>query len=252
MAFTHPPPQDRLKAAIGAVALQALMAWAFLVGLATQVPAVVREHLTLISILTPPPPPPEQPPPHPVESSRPEGRASPPNIRSRATEIAAPQPVIQLPVPTPVIAAPKPFTQADPSSGSADIAGPGTGAGGQGDGFGSGGDGDGDGAGGGGSPPRWLRGRLRNSDYPRGLGEEGIEGTVSVRYAVEIDGSVTHCVITHSSGSRELDYTTCRLIEQRFRFAPSRDRSGRPQRSWIVENHSWIIHDEPPEEYRRY
>src|SRR6185436_717451 len=99
MPFTHPPPQDRAKAAFGAVALQALMAYGLIFGLATNVPAIVREHLTLIAISPPPPPPPETPRPHPVESSRPEGRASPPNIRSRATEVAAPRPVIQLPVP---------------------------------------------------------------------------------------------------------------------------------------------------------
>ena len=252
MSFTHSPPQDRVKAAAGAVALQALIAWGFLIGLANTMPTLVREHLTLISVLVPPPPPPDVPPPHPVESTRPEGRASPPNIRSRATEVVAPRPVVPLPLPTPIIAAPKPFTQSDPSSGSADIAGPGTGAGGIGDGFGSGGNGDGDGAGGRGTPPRWLRGRLHDRDYPRGLGEQGIEGTVGVRYAVEVDGRVTDCVITRSSGSRELDETTCRLIEQRFHYSPSHDRAGRPQRSWIVENHSWIIHDEPPDvDYRR-
>jgi protein TonB len=251
MPFTHPPLQDRAKAAFGAAALQGLMAYALIFGLATNVPAIVRENLTLIAVLEPPPPPPERLRPHPVQNTRPEGRASPPNLRSRATDIVAPRPVIALPVPPPVIAALKPGIGMDPTTGSADIPGPGTGAGGEGDGTGSGGAGDGDGSGGSGSPPRWVRGRLRDSDYPRGLGEEGIEGTVSVRYAVEPDGRVTDCVVTRSSGSAELDDTTCRLIEQRFRYAPSRDRSGRPQRSFIVENHSWIVRDEPPEDEGR-
>ena len=89
------------------------------------------------------------------------------------------------------------------------------------------GDGAGDGAGDGGTPPRHVRGRLRDSDYPRGLGEAGIEGTVSVRYAVAVDGRVSDCAIAHSSGSVVLDATTCRLIEQRFRLSPSRDAAGR-------------------------
>ena len=118
---------------------------------------------------------------------------------------------------------------------------------GTGGGIGNGaGPGEGDGAGGG-TPPRRLSGRLRDSDYPRGLGEAGIEGTVSVEYRVELDGRVTDCVITRSSGSRLLDETTCDLIEQRFRYRPAHDRAGRPVISYIVENHSWIVHDEPPE-----
>jgi protein TonB len=31
-----------------------------------------------------------------------------------------------------------------------------------------------------------------------------------------------------SSGHSELDSTTCRLIEQRFRYEPARDSEGRP------------------------
>ena len=52
-------------------------------------------------------------------------------------------------------------------------------------------------------------------------------------------GRATHCAITHSSGSEELDDTTCRLIEQRFRFEPSRDRSGQPVVSRMVQDHEW-------------
>jgi protein TonB len=56
-----------------------------------------------------------------------------------------------------------------------------------------------------------------------------------------------------------LDETTCRLIEERFRFEPSRDRSGRPVRSRIVENHEWDVEDipsrpedDPPPRRRRF
>ncbi|HWT13829.1 MAG TPA: energy transducer TonB, partial [Allosphingosinicella sp.] len=132
-----------------------------------------------------------------------------------------------------------------------------TGSGGLGDGTGSGGDGGGGGGGGGYgdgrglSPPRWLRGRIRDSDYPPGLGEAGIGGTVSVRYTVETDGRVSGCMVTRSSGSGALDRTTCRVIEERFRFDPSRDGRGRPIRSQIVENHEWVVEDLPAEPDRR-
>jgi len=53
-----------------------------------------------------------------------------------------------------------------------------------------------------------------------------------------------------TSGSAALDDTTCRLIQQRFRFAPARDGSGRPVRAWIVEQHEWIDEHRfaPPDE----
>jgi protein TonB len=114
----------------------------------------------------------------------------------------------------------------------------GTGTGGN----GSGGTGEGsDGSGGGGTPPVQIGGRITDRDYPRALSDIGISGTVSVRYRVGVDGRVTDCLITHSSGHEELDVLTCRLIERRFRYRPSRDEEGRPVPSTIVENHSWII-----------
>jgi protein TonB len=70
---------------------------------------------------------------------------------------------------------------------------------------------------------------------------------------VGVDGHVSDCRITHSSGSNTLDGLTCGLIEKRFRFRPARDGSGRPVPSVIVENHSWIIpaagsEDRPPQD----
>jgi protein TonB len=46
-----------------------------------------------------------------------------------------------------------------------------------------------------------------------------------------------------TSGLPELDQIACRLIEQRFRYKPARDRAGRPVRSTIVETHSWFIRE---------
>jgi protein TonB len=58
---------------------------------------------------------------------------------------------------------------------------------------------------------------------------------------------VTGCRVTRSSGSRALDSTTCRLIEQRFRFRPSRDALGRPSWGYIEEYHEFESEIEPPE-----
>ena len=63
---------------------------------------------------------------------------------------------------------------------------------------------------------------------------------MSVNYVVTASGRVEDCRISQSSGSRALDITTCELIERRFRYAPARDRFGRPVSSVIEEDHTWV------------
>lgn len=234
----------RVLAALGAVFFEALLALALILGLRVAMQPAPVGIMRLVN-LAPEPPAPPPPVPERRRSTRPEGEPSPPNLRARPTEIVAPPPA--LPMPSPLPAAPIAGPGSAPSAGAADVPGPGYGAGGVGDGFGGGGDGDGDGAGGF-TPPRQIRGSLRDSDYPRGLGEAGIGGTVSVQFSVETDGRVGRCFVTRSSGQAELDDLTCRLIERRYRFRPSLDRSGRAVRSQVVENHTWETIDDPPEE----
>ena len=242
MAFGGSRIEGRVVAGLGAVALEALFVAALLWGLGVRVPLGENSALEVFDVMPPPPPPPvERVVPKPATSHRPEGAAAPPNLRSKATEIVAVPPVVPLVVPPPVIAAPVAGVGSDATAGAADVVGPGTGSGGIGNGTGSGGAGDGDGNGGDETPPRWRRGRIKDSDYPHAAEEVGAGGTVRVRYTVETNGRVTGCRITQSSGNRELDATTCRLIEQRFRYDPSRDAAGRPVRSIIVADHSWIM-----------
>ena len=77
--------------------------------------------------------------------------------------------------------------------------------------------------------------------YPEAAADAGASGTVQVRYFVNVDGRVSGCVVTQSSGNAALDETTCRLIEQRYRYDPSRDADGRPVRSIIVVNQDWVL-----------
>ena len=245
--------QDRAKAAAGAVSLQALLGFILITGFAVSNPESAREVLKMFAVAAPEPPPPVRQPTRRPEQrrNRPEG-GSPPNLRARPTEVVAPKPAILLPVPTPIPAAEIPGPGSAAWAGAADVPGPGTGTGGSGRGTGTG-DGDGDGEGGGAmTPPRRIRGSLRDSDYPPGVGEAGIGGSVEVLYRVGIDGLVSDCRVVRSSGSRVLDDTTCRLIERRFRFRPSLDARGRPIASRIIENHEWIVEDDPPEPRRRY
>ncbi|WP_197277095.1 energy transducer TonB [Sphingomonas profundi] len=235
--------QERLAGASGTALVIALIGYALIAGLRMDVRAPVEEALTLVTLSTPRPPPPEprRPQPRQPKSGKPSGKAAPANLRNKASAVVAPPPVIPLPVVPPVIAAAKPATGTAPSSGAADRPGLGEGAGGSGDGRGNGGWGDGEGDGGGDTPPRQVRGRLKFSDMPPAMREAGVAGTVSVRYSVEVTGRVDNCIVERSSGTRALDDLTCRLIEQRFFYRPSRDETGRPVRSVIEENHSWIV-----------
>ena len=226
--------------------LVALLLWALIVGLTIGAGGVRESALKLFGVAPPPPPPVEKTPPLKVHNYRPQGAAAPPNLRSKPTEIVAPVPVVLLPVTPPVVTAPVAADDVQATAGAADVPGPGTGAGGEGNGFGAGGDGDGDGAGD--VPPRRLGGRIRDSDYPLEAGVQGVSGTVGVRFVVAVDGRVPRCQVTRSSGSELLDATTCRLIMQRYRYKPAHDARGEPFESVLVQNETWIIHEEQAEE----
>ncbi len=254
----------RFGAGAAALAVHGLIGLALVRGLATPTTKPAPEPaLDIFDIAPPPPSEPlrvDLPPPPPHAEARSaaragaperEGAAAPPDLRNEATQIVAPAPVIALPVPPPITAAPVAGTGGAPDQGAAPVRGPGSGAGGMGDGRGAGRGGDGRDGGGEGrrglgrhTPPRHLSGRLSDRDYPRAAGEAGVSGIVSVRFTVGIAGRVTDCWITHSSGSRALDITTCRLIERRYRFAPSRDERGNPVPADVVEDHEWLSSDE--------
>ena len=242
MGFASFKSNDRLVGAIGAVLVQGALLYALLVGLAVHLSNGPDEKLSVFAVTPPPPPPPrERTVPHRIRSRHREGAASPPTLRAKRTEVVAPPPVVELPVPSPVVTAPVAGIGSADHAGASTVPGPGSGSGGVGNGTGSGDEGDGDGDGGDYLAPVQRRGSLRISDLPRSVDEAGVGGTVGVRYRVETDGRVTHCSVTRSSGNADLDDTTCRLIERRFRFVPSTDPRGRPVPSYIVQNHSWEI-----------
>jgi protein TonB len=249
--------RDRLKSGVAVAALHALLGYAFLTGLGAEVVRQVGQELKLFEpVEEPPPPPAEPPPPEKVKKSKvakpkdPEGAAAPPNLKDTPTEIMAPPPEIKLPVPPPVVTAPVAGQGNAESAGAAQVPGPGTGRGGIGNGLGSGQYGNGTGGGGGGLgggiPARWLSGRIRESDYPRSALSARRTGTVYLRFVVAPTGRVSECQVTRSSGSRDLDSTTCRLIVQRFRYRPARDGYGNPVAETIRGEHVWELGPEPP------
>lgn len=236
----HEIDRDRVISAIAVAIIHVALGFALLRGLAVPIPRVVEETLNVFTVAPPPPPPePERkPPPQPKPRQAPKDSPAPPNLKSKATEVVAPKPIIVIPVPPTVVVTEKPATGADSTSGAAPFAGPGTGAGGVGDGFGGGGDG--------GSPLEQIGGRITDRDYPREPFRAHIGGTVWVRYVVGVNGRVAQCDIQRSSGNADLDRTTCRLIVERFRFSPKRDVRGRRVPGVVVEDHTWVIDDSEP------
>ena len=234
----HASAKDRLIGASGSAVVIALLGYALLAGLAggTTLLGEASPALLVLDLPLPKPPPPPRPVPRPQrEPAR--GQPSPRNLENRATEIVAPKPVIVLAPPPPLIAAVKPREDTAASTGASTVAGPGEGAGGEGQGTGGGGAGDDDGY----KPPRHIAGKLKIADLPAGLRDNGIGGTVFVRYYVETDGTVSDCDVVRSSGVAEIDRLTCQLIQQRFRFKPSRDPDGQPVGASIEESHSWQV-----------
>lgn len=218
--------RDRARAAIAVTVVHAVLGYALITGLALDIARGAEDSLKLFDV--PAPRPVEIAVPARTRSSEREGAAAPPNLRASPTPVVAPAPVIVIPAP-PFVAAPVAGPGTDSTAGAAETAGPGTGGGGAGAGLGSGRFGSGTGGGGGAvSRARRIAGTIVNADYPRAAGKAGAEGTVIARLAIGTDGRVHGCTVTASSGSAELDATTCRLARKRFRYAPARDTAGDP------------------------
>ncbi|HYD24390.1 MAG TPA: energy transducer TonB [Croceibacterium sp.] len=177
------------------------------------------------------PPPPAPPPPDAVD----EGAAAPPS-RGPDEAPSPPEPPRPLATPTPAEASIDPGSAQ--ASGAGAAPGAGAGQGGEGSGSGAGGSGSGSGAGVV-SPPQRIAGALTNADYRAARPPEGAAGTVRVSFRVRADGRVDRCTVLGSSGYAVFDAATCRLIEQRFRFRPARDASGRAVDWTIRTDYTW-------------
>ncbi|MEH6790858.1 energy transducer TonB [Parasphingorhabdus sp.] len=236
MAYgTQSSRQDRARSLGAVIVIHAALGYALVSGVGMEIARHVDAGFKVIEI-TPPQPPPPAPDTQPAEAE--EGAASPENLRAKPTQIVLPPPEVKLDVVTPVVVAPVAGPGNDNRAGASSQPGPGSGSGGQGEGSGSGGSGDGTGSGGVVSGPRHLSGFFRRQDIPRSVWKADTRGRVIVRFTVGADGRARDCQIRQTSGHAELDAITCRLIEQRFRFEPARDKNGRAVASpygWVQE-----------------
>jgi len=227
---------ERLRGGAGAAAMVGALAWMLLFGLPVGMTSRIAQQTQAIALQ---PAHKVEPPPQMrvFKLRRTPARAAAASPRARATPLVVPLPTI---APTPLPAALLPDIAIAPATGASDRAGTGSGGGEAGSGTGAGGDGEGD-RGDDGTPPTLIHGRLKVSDLPQDLRDNGVQGTVGVRYEVRADGSVGPCEIAASSGTPVLDDVTCALIAQRFRFSPARDRDGHPVAATIEEAHRWNV-----------
>lgn len=227
---------DRVLAIIFVALVHIGLALALLNGFTVRIDPHAESPMQLIDVRLPPPlppPPPPPPPKHPQKARRdaaakavvaPKGGTKAPEKIKRAAPVI-PRPKVVLPVP-----------KVASGGGKAGRGGPsaGFGAGG-----GHGGNGNGDGDGEGGTDLYQIAGGIGPADYPQGLRDRGVGGRVFMTFTVAPNGRVTRCSVTRSSGVPELDQLTCRLIQQRFVFHPSTDRTGRPIADEVEGEHLW-------------
>jgi protein TonB len=190
---------------------------------------------------------PEQPPPpQPIQAQQQqprqkpkqsEGAASPKNIRSQATEIAAPEPRIALPLPVPMAVTETPNQGVQSTQGASPVRGLGTGAGGTGTGTGSGGAGSGTGGGGEGGaayPPRLITPVLRGRDFPMSMLDQWPRGAkVDLILKVDNRGFVSECSVGRGTGVPAIDNSMCNIVHDRLRFRPALNRAGQPVAGWF-------------------
>ena len=205
---------NRITVFIVVAILHIVVGYALVSGLAASAYKKVKEVTSAIDIKDEPPPPP--PPPPPKEKLPP-----PPPI-------VAPPPKIQLNVATPHIetvqtppppAPPPPVVLPPPPSAP--------------------------------PPPRFtakgatIKGRasdlMSDNDYPTSAMREGKQGVTGFRLTIGPDGRVSACSVTKSSGSPELDETTCKLATRRGRFAPAMDGDGKPTTGSYSQSVRWTI-----------
>lgn len=235
---------DRAKAAAGVALCHLLIGWALVTGLRYD---VVRDEigrsLKLLQIDEPPPPPIEEPVPAP-KTKTPEAAAAPPSLKASPSPVVLPPPKVRVPMPTPLPTVPEPSPLPPGSAttaGATKTPGVGSGTGGEGSGMGSGGRGSGTGGGGGARAERIAGSISGATDYPPAARRAGIEGSVTVRYTVGIDGRASGCSVTRSSGHAELDAATCRVVERRFRYRPARDPQGKPVPETVRRTFDWLL-----------
>jgi protein TonB len=206
---------NKITALIVVALLHVVVGYALISGLAYSAFKKIKEVATAVKIDPDKPPPPPPPPPKTDTPPPPPIVAPPPPIQLNF----APPPIQAVSTPPPPSPAPPPVVALPPPPSP--------------------------------PPPRFTpkgatpKGRpgdwASDNDYPTRALQLGQEGITGFRLTLGNDGKVTNCEITKSSGSPELDKTTCDLMRRRARFTPATDGDGNPTSGSYVSSVRWQI-----------
>lgn len=217
----EPTRPDKVKAIAGVAVVYAVVVGAALM-MPSDSPLRIGESAPTVLIdikeLPKPQPPPEEEPGKAEEEEGASGRKAEP------TPVVAPKPAVVVPAKPPVAAAPIAGTGSATTAGAA-TTGTGPGAGGSGTGRGGGGSGGGGGIG---SEARLLGGNSSRLSSQLLSVFAADRGYGHLWLTVAASGRVSHCSVMQSTGDARVDQALCRLMIRRSRWAPARDRQGRP------------------------
>ena len=212
MAYASEGMSRNRMVALGLVALlHVFLGYAFITGLALKAVKAIVQPLETVNVKEEAPPPEEPPPPPPKDIEIPPfvpppevsvAQDSPPTITTQTT-VAQPEPPRFVPPAPPAPAAP--------------VATPPTVA--------------------------TAKGRgnaFSDDDFPDASRRAEEAGVTRVSYTVDVDGKVSACNVTQSSGFPRLDDATCKIIMRRFRFNPA-TREGRPVQETKTQPVRWQL-----------
>lgn len=197
----QPISRGRTYAIIIVAVLHALLAYAFVSGLAYRFVKGLNPDMKTFDVKEEPPPPPEEPPPPPPD------QPSAPPITAVQSPIPTPSPMV-VPLPPPVMPAPPVMRVVPPAPPPPAPPPPRV------------------------VPPQRARANLNSyfstDDYPAAALRGNEQGTTGFSLTIGPNGRVEACSVTSSSGSSSLDQATCRILRSRARYTPARDESGNP------------------------
>ena len=207
-------PSKKFTGIIVVVLVHALVVWAFVSGLATQIVAKIKDEpieTKVIEEVKPPPPPPDAPPPPPKLAAPPPPFIPPPEVQVATPAVPSPisnstnvQPPHQDMHPQAAVAA-KP--QAGPSVVRAVV----------------------------------DFSTCDKPDYPRNSLRNEEQGTVRLQFLIGLDGRVADSKIEKSSGFRALDAAAKNALSL-CKFKPG-SVDGKPQQSWTAVDYVWKLPD---------
>jgi periplasmic protein TonB len=85
-------------------------------------------------------------------------------------------------------------------------------------------------------------GDIQASDYLNIHHQYGNE-TVNACVEVGVDGRVRSCT-AHGGSDVRVDQHSCKVLTQRFRYEPAKDRKKRPINSFIIQKITWKLLEE--------